>query len=258
MRATGKNTEMSSKQRLLVSVRGPKEALEAAKGGAHIADVEYPASALGTPYPLNIAAVRSKLTRSGYKSVLVSTNIGEVQAVRASACQAALGVAVAGADLIKFGLAEQPLEAAVYLAGNLVRTVRDLCPGERKLYPAVFVDDDMERFFDPFDDGPTLANECGADGLLIDTFNKTIGKGLLDYCGLDQIERFVKRMHRLKKEAWVAGSITLEEMPGLWRTGVDVICVRGAACQPGSGKGRFGEVRSPVVNELASTLPKRT
>jgi hypothetical protein len=41
-------------QRLLVSVRGPNEAVAAAKGGAHIADVEFPGSALGTPYPLNI------------------------------------------------------------------------------------------------------------------------------------------------------------------------------------------------------------
>jgi len=31
------------------------------KGGARIADVEYPASALGTPYPLNILAVRERL-----------------------------------------------------------------------------------------------------------------------------------------------------------------------------------------------------
>ncbi len=38
--------------RLLVSVRGPNEAVAAAQGGAHIADVEYPASALGTPYLL--------------------------------------------------------------------------------------------------------------------------------------------------------------------------------------------------------------
>ena len=33
-------------QRLLVSVRGSKEALAAVRGGAQIADVEYPASAL--------------------------------------------------------------------------------------------------------------------------------------------------------------------------------------------------------------------
>jgi len=43
-------------QRLLVSVRGPNEAVQAAKGGAQIADAEYPASALGTTYPLNITA----------------------------------------------------------------------------------------------------------------------------------------------------------------------------------------------------------
>ena len=36
-------------QRLLVSVRGPSEAVAAAKGGAHIADVEFPASALARP-----------------------------------------------------------------------------------------------------------------------------------------------------------------------------------------------------------------
>ncbi|MEW6715801.1 MAG: (5-formylfuran-3-yl)methyl phosphate synthase [Nitrospirota bacterium] len=54
-------------QRLLVSVRGPREALAAIKGGAHIADVEYPASALGTPYPLNIMTVRNRLNKAGYK-----------------------------------------------------------------------------------------------------------------------------------------------------------------------------------------------
>ena len=43
--------------RLLVSVRGPNEALAAAQGGAHIVDVEDPRSALGTSYPLNIKAV---------------------------------------------------------------------------------------------------------------------------------------------------------------------------------------------------------
>ncbi len=77
-------------QRLLVSVRGKNEALRAWKGGAKIIDVEYPASALGTPYPLNIDAVRRALP----KAARVSTNIGEEQPVRSTACQAAVGVAV--------------------------------------------------------------------------------------------------------------------------------------------------------------------
>jgi len=248
---------MKHAQCLLVSVRGPVEALEAAKGGAQIADVEYPASALGTPYPLNIASVRARLNKSRYGKVAVSTNIGEVQTVRASSCQAALGVAVAGADLIKFGLAAQSLDAAIYLADSIIRTVRALAPKRRKLFPAVFVDTDMRRFLDPFGDSPALARESKADGILIDTFNKAIGRGLLDYCSLDDVSRFVCAMHRMKKEAWIAGSISLEELPSLWATDVDVICVRGAACEARGVRGRFGKVKANIVRALVATIPKR-
>ena len=241
-------------QKLLVSIRGKNEALEAAKGGAHIADVEYPVSALGTPYPLNIYTIRQALNKNGFKKMLVSTNIGEVQTIRASSCQAALGVAVAGADLIKFGLAEQTLESGIYLANNIVRTIRKLVPGKKKLYPAVFVDDDMRRFFDPFKDGPRLVKESKADGLLIDTYNKLIGKGLLDYCTSEEITKFADEMHTLNKEAWIAGSITLNELKRLWSTGIDVICVRAAACISDEDKGRFGNVKSEIVKKLISTI----
>lgn len=246
---------MKRTQRLLVSVRGPIEALQACKGGAHIADVEYPASALGTPYPLNIADTRARLNKNGYAHVPISTNIGEVQTVRASACQAALGVATAGADLIKFGLAEQSLEAAVYLATSVIRTVRALSDRPKKLFPAVFVDTDMCRFLDPFRDAPALAKESNADGILIDTFNKLIGRGLRDYCSLKQLKQFATAMHSMKKQAWIAGSISLDELPELWITGVDVICVRGAACSNSSASGRFGEVRADKVAALAATIP---
>lgn len=240
--------------KLLVSIRGSNEALEAAKGGAHIADVEYPASALGTPYPLNIHTVRTELNKANFSNVLVSTNIGEVQQVRASACQAALGVAIAGADLIKFGLAEQSPEAAIYLARNIVRTVKSLASGSKKLYPAVFVDEDMTRFFKPLEHGIDLVNESGADGLLIDTYNKLIGKSLLDYMSIDDIKKFVDDMHSINKEAWIAGSIQEFELPKLWKTDVDVICVRGAACSSVEGKGRFGKVKSNIVSKLVDTI----
>jgi uncharacterized protein (UPF0264 family) len=246
---------MRRKQRLLVSIRGPVEAIEAAKGGAQIADVEYPASALGTPYPLNIKDVRDRLNAAGYSKVLVSTNIGELQTVRASACQAALGVAFSGADFIKFGLAEQSSESAIYLASTIVRTVRSLAPVGKKLYPAVFVDPDMCRFFRPFEHGLELLKGCNADGILIDTFNKLTGKGLLNFCSVDQIANFTQVLHRNKKEVWIAGSVSLEELPKLWGAGVDVICVRGAACVPEQGTGRFGKVKAELVRDLISTIP---
>ena len=54
---------------------------------------------------------------------------------------------------------------------------------------------------------------------------------------------------------WIAGSINIDELPALWKTGVDVICVRGAACEQ-TGKGRFGEVKAKIVHELVATMPK--
>lgn len=243
-----------NKQKLLISVRGPKEAIETARGGAHIADVEFPVSALGTPYPLNIYSVRQKLNKQGHSKVMVSTNIGEQQQNRTSACQAALGVATAGADIIKFGLAELPYKAAAYIGDSTVRSVKKFYRG-KKVIPAVFIDIDMRRFFDPFKEGPKLSIEIKADGLLIDTYNKLIGKGLLDYCLIKEIKNFAKTCHTLNKEAWIAGSITFEELPSLWATGIDVICVRAAACEQ-KGEGRFGEVKARIVSKLVSTIPE--
>ena len=243
----------STRQGLLVSVRGPREAKDAVRGGAHIADVEFPASALGTPYPLNILAVREAVP----KSVAVSTNIGEEQAARSTACQAALGVALAGADIVKLGLAKMPLGEARQFGPDLVRTVRKWFP-KKKLVPALFADPRLAKWYiDPIGQGPDLAAHMGGDGLLIDTFDKGLGYGLLDYCKLADIRRFVRKCHDRKLEAWLAGSIGLDELPGLWETGVDVICVRGAACEKGSGPGRFGEVSTELVKELVGTIPKR-
>jgi len=241
----------SRTQRLLVSVRGKTEALAAARGGAHIADVEYPASALGTPYPLNIQAVRKAVP----KPVAVSTNIGEEQPGRSTACQAALGVALAGADIVKVGFAKMPLGEAKELGPTLVRTVKKWFP-KKQVIPALFVDPRLAKWYiDPIKDGPGLAATMKADGLLVDTFDKGMGLGLLDYYTLTDIKRFVTKCHRRKLEAWLAGSIGLDELPGLWGVGADVICVRGAACKPGTGPGRFGKVSTTLVKELVSTIP---
>jgi len=237
------------KQKLLVSIRGPVEAIEAAKGGALIADVEYPASALGTPYPLNIHSVRERLNKSGFSKVKVSTNIGEHIFTRATSCQAALGVALAGADQIKFGLAEQSFESAAYLGESTVRTIRKWFNKSKLLIPAIFIDDDMVRFLNPFSEGVKLAVKIKSDAVLIDTYNKSIGKGLLDYCDFKDIKKFVQDCHKNNIQSWIAGSISKEELPDLWNTGVDVICVRGAACEK-NDKGRFGTVRTNIVKEL--------
>jgi hypothetical protein len=205
------------------------------------------------PYPLNIDTVRRRV-HAKYPRVQISTNIGEIQHTRANACQAALGVACAGADLIKFGLGELPLDAAVYQGESIVRTVRHWFPGKR-LFPAVFVDDGMDRYFKALQQSVELAKRIDADGVLIDTFEKGIGKGLLDYHDQKAIRVWCNLMHKHGKEAWLAGSITIDQLPVLWACGADVICVRGAACNNDRGKGRFAEVDSRIVRQLVATIP---
>ena len=239
--------------RLLVSVRGSVEAIAAARGGAHIADVEYPATALGTPYPLNIKAVRNRLNEEGFSSIPISTNIGEEQRIRSQACQSALGVALAGAEYVKCGFAGFTLELAKYLGRNLVRTVREWFPSV-KVYPALFPEKEFRTLLDPLKHGTSLVKAIDCDGLLIDTFDKTRGKSLMDYCSVEELGKFVRDLHSLKKEAWIAGSLEKNDLEELWGTNVDVICVRGAACEQRDGEGRFGEVTVEKVSELVATM----
>ncbi|MEN6336921.1 MAG: (5-formylfuran-3-yl)methyl phosphate synthase [Phycisphaerales bacterium] len=240
-------------QRMLVGVRGKTEALAAVRGGVHIVDVEYPAASLGTPYPLNILAVRESVPLD----IPIATNIGGEQLGRSTACQAALGVALAGADIIKLGLAKMPVGEATEFGPALIRTVKKWFPGKRCV-PVLFADERLARWYiDPISDGPELAAHMKADGLLVDTYDKGIGMGLLDYYKIRHIQDFVAKCHDKGLEAWVGGSITKDELPELWATDVDAVCVRGAACLPGTGPGRFGEISEEIVRELVATIPAR-
>jgi uncharacterized protein (UPF0264 family) len=219
-------------------------------GGAHIVDVEYPATALGTPYPLNIKAVREAVPAR----IEVSTNIGEEQLQRGTACQAAVGVAVAGADIVKAGLAKLRRREAAYLGKSIVRSIRAFSMRTQAVL-VLFADPPLASgFVDPVTQSADIAAESAADGILIDTFDKSAGKGLLDYLSLEEISGFVRRCHKLELEAWVAGSIMRTQMRSLWTTGVDVICVRQAACEPVGAKGRFGQVSEKRVRQLARTI----
>ena len=237
------------KQRLLVSIRGKNEAFEAVRGGAHIIDVEYPKSALGTPYPINIHTVRAHTPTSR----LVSTNIGEMQFRWATASQAALGVAMAGADIIKIGLAELEPNDACDVMHRAVRNVRWWFE-DKKLVATFFVDD-KKGYVDPIMEAAIIANKAKANGVLIDTFDKTKGKGLLDYLNMKDIHKFVKICRKNRVEAWIAGSITKKQLSSLWKTGVDVICVRGAACDKTNESGRMGKVKVEIVRRLVETIP---
>jgi len=237
-----------TQQRLLVSVRGKKEAIEAIDGGAHIVDIEYPGSALGQAYPLNLLAV-CEVSPPG---ILVSTNIGEKQYVWSTASQAALGVAIAGVDMIKVGLAGLNAPKATRVMKSVVRNVGHWCP-RKTFIPTFFADPDLRAVLDPVHESQEICKDARAHGVLIDTFDKSAGKCLVDYLTLDEIRAFAWACRQKGQEAWIAGSITYEQLRDLWKTGVNVICVRRAACEV--GKGRMGRVTAAIVRKLSDTIP---
>lgn len=238
-------------QRLLVSVRGKNEAIEAVKGGAHIIDAEFPGSALGTQYPLNIYAIREAVPLDR----LVATNIGEKQFIWSTASQAAVGVAFVGADIIKAGLAELRPKLALRVLKRIVHHVKYWFPW-KIVIPVFFADEKLRKYIEPTYKSQEIALKAGAQGVLIDTFDKTKGRDLLSYYSLEDIKRFAKICHSAKLEAWVAGSITKEQMPDLWRTGIDVICVRVAACEVGKkAPVRMGRIKKELVADLVNTIP---
>ena len=241
--------EVNIGQRLLVSVRDKNDTLEAVKGGAHIIDAENPGSALGTCWPTNIHTIRKHTP----ENLQVSTNIGEKQFVWSTAGQAAVGVSFAGADIVKVGLAELNANKATRVMKDVVKQVRFFFKASPKsMISTFFADGSLRETLDPVTTGPQVSVDAKAEGVLIDTFDKDCGKCLLDWMTISEIKKFVKSCHALNQEAWIAGSIALSQMPALWRTGVDVICVRGAACE--SGSGRQGKVCSILVSQLIDSI----
>lgn len=241
---------MRAIQRLLISVKGPNETRAAVKGGAHIIDAEYPFSALGSAYPLNIHAIRNVTPMDR----LVSTNIGEKQYRWSTSGQAALGVALAGADIIKVGLgAINDKKKAITVMNNVTRNVKYWFPTKITI-ATLFADHDLADCVEP-NFGPEIAKLAKADGLLIDTYNKYIGKNLLDYLSYSQLTRLAKECHSDGLELWVAGSINKTHLPKLWEANVDVVCSRGAACI-GSKNERGGAISTKLVSKLVKTIPR--
>lgn len=236
-------------QRLLVSVMDQEEALCATRGGAHLIDAEDPISALGVVSPARLTEIR----RATPAHLPVTTNIGELQVSTSKSQQAALGVALSGADVIKVGLCEQDLDGARELLIGLRDTLSQWFAAKR-LVPAVFADRDSAGCPEAID-VVSVAAELKMHGVLIDTLDKQAGRGLLDLMSEADINVFVDACHKVGVEAWLAGSLDTAGLRCVWVCGADVARVRGAACGANVSE-RTARVREELVRALVETIPE--
>ncbi len=210
---------------LLISVVNEEEAKSAFGGGADIVDVKNPLEgALGANFPRVIRRVR-QCTPPGLP---VSVAIGDAPDKPGATALAALGAAVCGVQYVKVGLygTKEPRQA-VFLLKEVCRAVREHDAGLR-IIAAAYADAHKIGAL-PAPALPSVANEAGSDGCMLDTAVK--GKGsLFSHLGDDELRDFVQSCHKAGLICALAGSLGETDIPRVSEIGPDIIGFRTAAC----------------------------
>lgn len=231
--------------KLLVSPINKREALEAVKGGADIIDIKNPLEgSLGANYPWVIREIKNTLPRR----TEISATLGDLDFKPGTASLAALGLSSLGVNYVKAGLYGVRSEKEALEMG--VKITRALMRSESRLVLAGYAEYKALGSVSPFT-LPSVARRCKAAGVMIDTAKKN-GKSLLEHLSLEDLRDFVEEAHRNRVFAALAGSLRLEDIELIQKTGCDIVGVRGAVCT--GGDRLKGEIRADKVLALKSKL----
>ncbi len=230
---------------LLVSVRSAAEAQAAVRGGADIIDCKDPSNGpLGAPAIADVVAIVASLGRSQQTPPL-SLAMGEL-----ADCS---GSRMRQWNAASFWHRIQFVKVGPYcLPGcdwqeGWIRWRAQIRPTMRVI--AVAYADSAPDSSESPDHLLGNAIHVGADGLLLDTWNKKNGD-LLSHVNPSRLSAIVERAHQHQMFAAMAGSVRLDQIPTLVDCGADVIAVRGAVCRAG----RHSPVQSSAVRALAAAV----
>lgn len=231
--------------RLLVSVRGAGEALDAVAGGADIVDAKEPSrGAMGAVGRAALIAIARAVDGARPLSAALGDGLSP-----AAAARRARDAARVGAAFIKIGFAgttaddaRQALSAAVRATAVPGRVEAGRCGvvavgyADAALAAAPSIDVVLE-----------LAEQTGARGVLLDTANKR-GAALLELLTLEHLRAIAARAHAAGLWLAVAGRLEGADLVTARRAGADIAGVRGAACDGG----RTGRISCERVAALAA------
>lgn len=232
--------------KLLISVQDADEAREAYLGGANIIDVKRPSEgSLGACPPKVIREIKRSLP----SSVEVSAAIGDFPDLPGSASLAALGAATAGADYVKVGIyGPKALDSALKLLSEVREAVNDSGSGA-KVVAASYADYVRAGCLSPWE-VLEAARRADVEVWMVDTKVKD-GLPLLNFLGLESLNRLIDAAHEHGLLAAVAGSLGLAHIGLLKEVKADVVGFRSAAC---CGSRVNGRVRRELVAEIKRRL----
>jgi len=199
----------SARPRLLVSVRGPDEALTALRAGADLIDAKDPErGALGALPPETVRAIVAGVGGQAVTSAVAGDGTGREIAAAIAA------IAATGVDFIKIAVGAADDAALAEAAAQ--------APG--RVIGVLFAEDEVAK------DGPARLAAAGFVGAMIDTRGKS-GTTLTSLMAASQLAAFVAgcRTHGLM--SGLAGSLGLGDIPVLARLDPDYLGFRGGLCR---------------------------
>lgn len=219
--------------RVLVSVRDPREALIAARGGADFIDLKEPGQgALGGLPPPVIERIVATL-RDGGSVLPVSATIGDLPMTDVATILGRVdAVAATGVDYVKVGIERSAGASEMLLA--LARCGRPVVP--------VFIAD---RGLDESLLAHALA--LGFPGVMADTADKRAGS-LFDVAPAVALRRFVRQARAARTMVGLAGALRVGDAPRLAGLDPDFAGFRSAVCAgPRSGDLDAGRLAALVA-----------
>jgi len=204
---------------------------------------------LGANYPWIIRQMKSLIQLSG--SQLLSATIGDFPNLPGSASLAALGAAVAGADIIKIGLKGPTTQKqCIFLMDKVVKAVKDYNKNI-KVVAAGYADKIRMESSPDFLSLPVIAAKSGADIVMLDTYIKD-GKGLFNFLTIEQLKLFRDKAKELNLEVALAGNLRKDSLPKIKEIWPDIIGVRSLVCE-GYDRNN-GTIKSHLIDELKLEL----
>ena len=225
---------MTAITKMLASVTSVEEAAIVLNCGADIVDLKNPASGVLGALPAQTVVEIVSFVRGRCP---VSATVGDLPMDPFSLGGAIKGMIASGVDFVKVGIfPTADLRDSIAAISCYAKATR--------LVGVLFVDRNPDFSL------LTELRRLGFAGVMLDTADKSNGS-LLDHADDTILEEFTSRAKTLGLLTGLAGSLQLQDIPGLLRYTADYLGFRGALCE---NQNRTGAVSATRASEIRQQL----